>query len=290
MNKEEKNSHVLAFRRWLVYFSPYCRATPQGIREKYGKHRVIFDSSTQTWPDEIVLNLETTTENEAVIDFGKTKRNLLTNIYNWQISYPRERVFLALTDITACFRFQWLAADVTGAFGFLTEYLYFTSTSLVFGSNTSASSWEPFRRAIQTAMITVFFPRRKELAKKHEQLLDELLWSNDVEPSDDLTRAFPCKINTGVLDESGNLKPMTASIYVDDILAAAAFKENMRELLAAIIESIFTICGTPDVAVRQECPLSLEKWHELIIGPRKIVLGLVVGTDTMMVGITNKYI
>jgi hypothetical protein len=42
MNKEEKNSHVLAFKQWLVHFSPYCRATPQGIREKYRKHRVIF--------------------------------------------------------------------------------------------------------------------------------------------------------------------------------------------------------------------------------------------------------
>ena len=82
---------------------------------------------------------------------------------------------------------------------------------------------------------------------------------------------------------------MTASIYVDDILATAALKENMRELLAAVIESIFTICGTPDVAVRQ-CHLSLEKWHELIIRPRQIVLGLVVDTDTMLVGITNEYI
>jgi len=35
MNKEEKNSHVLPFKSWVVYFSPYCRATPQGIREKY---------------------------------------------------------------------------------------------------------------------------------------------------------------------------------------------------------------------------------------------------------------
>ena len=38
MNKEEKNSHVLAFRDLLVHFSPYCRATLQGIQEKYGKH------------------------------------------------------------------------------------------------------------------------------------------------------------------------------------------------------------------------------------------------------------
>jgi hypothetical protein len=83
MNKEEKNSHVLAFREWLAYFSPYCHATPHGIREKYGKHRVIFNSSTQTIPDEIVLNHETSTDNEAIIDFGKAKPNLLINIYNW---------------------------------------------------------------------------------------------------------------------------------------------------------------------------------------------------------------
>jgi hypothetical protein len=48
MNKEEKNSHVLPFKIWVVYFSPYCQVTPQGIQEKYEKYRVIFDSSTQT--------------------------------------------------------------------------------------------------------------------------------------------------------------------------------------------------------------------------------------------------
>jgi hypothetical protein len=31
MNKEEKNSHVLPFRQWLVHFSPYCHAMPQEI-------------------------------------------------------------------------------------------------------------------------------------------------------------------------------------------------------------------------------------------------------------------
>jgi len=49
MNKEEKNSHVLPFRRWVVYFSPFLRCTPQGMHEKNGKYRVILDSSTQTW-------------------------------------------------------------------------------------------------------------------------------------------------------------------------------------------------------------------------------------------------
>jgi hypothetical protein len=31
MNKEEKNSHLLPFRQWLVHLLPYCRATPQEI-------------------------------------------------------------------------------------------------------------------------------------------------------------------------------------------------------------------------------------------------------------------
>jgi hypothetical protein len=49
------------------------------------------------------------------------------------------------------------------------------------------------------------------------------------------------------------------------------------------------VCGRPDVAVRQ-CPLSLKKWHKLIVGPRQIVLGLVVDTTKMTVGITPEYL
>jgi hypothetical protein len=82
---------------------------------------------------------------------------------------------------------------------------------------------------------------------------------------------------------------MTANIYVDDILAVAALCDNMMRLLAAIIEAIFLVCGTPDIAVRQ-CPLSLKKWFDLIVGPRQIILGLVVDTNRMTVGITDEYI
>ena len=34
----------------------------------------------------------------------------------------------------------------------------------------------------------------------------------------------------------------------------------------------------------------LEKWFELIVGPRQIVLGLLVDTDKMTVSLTDKYI
>jgi len=137
-------------------------------------------------------------------------------------------------------------------------------------------------------MITVY-AQKDDLVDKHKILLDELMWSDDLSPRPDLTKAFPFDIIKGVIDDKGILLPMTANIYVDDVLAAAAHHKNMLRLLAAIIEAIFTVCGTPDMAVRQ-CPLSLEKWHELTVGPVQIALGLVINTNTMTVGITDEYI
>ena len=54
---------------------------------------------------EIVLNHETSTDHEAVIDFGQAKTHLLINIYNWR--YPLKVTLLALADITACFRLSF---------------------------------------------------------------------------------------------------------------------------------------------------------------------------------------
>ncbi len=54
MNKEERNSHVVPLLPWIVHFLPYMRATPRGMREKYNKIRVIFDSLMQTTSDEVV--------------------------------------------------------------------------------------------------------------------------------------------------------------------------------------------------------------------------------------------
>ncbi len=77
--------------------------TPHGIREKYNKFRVIFDLSTQTSLDEVVLNHKTSADGEAVINFGQAKIRLIINIYNSRVSYPDEIIYLPLADITACF-------------------------------------------------------------------------------------------------------------------------------------------------------------------------------------------
>ncbi len=83
-------------------------------------------------------------DHKATIDFGTMTTKLLTNIYNWRISFPDEVIYLALANITACFCFPRISADVAGAFGFLAEAFYFASTSHVFDSNASASSWDAF--------------------------------------------------------------------------------------------------------------------------------------------------
>jgi hypothetical protein len=120
----------------LLYSSRYA--------QKRGKYQVIFDASTQSHQHELVLNQVTDAEFKAITDFGQSKMLLYINIYNWRISFSDQVIYLVLADISACFRLPRIAADLTGAFGFLVNKLYFLLTSHVFGSNTSASLWEPF--------------------------------------------------------------------------------------------------------------------------------------------------
>ena len=146
------------------------------MHEENRKYPVIFDSSTQTWMNEVVLNHVTTTKLEATINFGKSKMNLLINIYNWRKSFPREIIYLVFSDITACFRFPRLSCDITGAFGFKAQSWYFLSTSHIFGSNTSASSWEPLRCAIKNLIPTYF--ARDDLVEKHKAYTYMLKWQD----------------------------------------------------------------------------------------------------------------
>ena len=148
----------------------------------------------------------------------------------------------------------------------MVDHLYFLGTSMVFKSNASASSWEPLRRAIQ-ALIPIF-SMRDDLVAKHKALLDMLVWYDDDTLDSTMIQAVGCAINPGISNQHG---PLKAFIHVEDILAAAVGKRNILRLLAAIIEAIFTVCGRAATEHRQ-CPLSIEKWEELVIGPVQIVL------------------
>ncbi len=60
-------------------------------------------------------------------------------------------------------------------------------------------------------------------------------------------------------------------------------------VLAAMIEAIFTVMGEPNNSVRQ-CPLAMDKWNELVIGPRQIGLRLIIDTNWLTVPIPLKYL
>ncbi len=60
--------------------------------------------------------------------------------------------------------------------------------------------------------------------------------------------------------------------------------EQMEMVLATMIEAIFTAMGEPTDSVRQ-CPLAMDKWNELVIGPRQIGLRLIIDTNRLTVTI-----
>jgi hypothetical protein len=126
MSKEDRHSHLLPVKLWVLHFSPWCCHTAQGMLTKPGKNpHVIFDASTKRHPHEVVLNDVMTTKFEANITFGMAKLKSLQRIYNWRVSHPKSKIYLAHMDITACFCFLRVHADLMGAFGFMVKQSHF---------------------------------------------------------------------------------------------------------------------------------------------------------------------
>jgi hypothetical protein len=203
-------------------------------KEKHGNFQVIFNSSTQTIPNKVVLNHETSKEFKAIINFGKAKINLFTNIYNWRITYPSKIIHLALGEITPGFRFPQISADLTGNFGCIAEKLYFISTSQFLDQTLQQVLGKPWGERYKK-IITVF-STRSYLVQKHRELL--LKWQEDAPVKHGLIQAFACEMSPGVMKKDpGVCAPLLANIYVDDILAAAVHKTTMERLLAGIIKA-----------------------------------------------------
>jgi hypothetical protein len=283
LNKEDKRSHFLPLQSWVPYFSPYCRHNSQGINKG---NRVVWDASTKRDPFEIVLNEVTDTELEAEISFGSTKMEVCKILYNIRASCPDTDIYLALADVTSCYRYPRIHPDLTGCFGFSANNLYFLATSMVFGSSGSAPSWEGHRRAIE-ALSEVFYTL-EGLVEKHKEYLDMLEWDITEPAEGELVRAVKCSVNKGFTDEEGNLLPIPSKMYVDDAIPIGLGIESIKKSLAAIIEAIFVVMGRPDERVRP-CHLSLEKWIGMIVSTRIVFVGLQFDTRRLTVGITTEY-
>ena len=125
-------------------------------------------------PWDKVMNEITSTELEAEITFGNVEQLFLRCLYNLRVTYPNLEIFIATADIKTCFRFPRICPDLAGAFGFFADGFYCLATAMVFGSNTSATSWEPFRRAIEG--LSVVYANREDLVEKHANYLDMIGW------------------------------------------------------------------------------------------------------------------
>ncbi len=66
----------------------------------------------------------------------------------------------------------------------------------------------------------------------------------------------------------------------------AISKENMEQVLAALIEAIFVVMGIPDTSVCQ-CSLAMDKWEKLHVAPIQTMLGLLIDTNRMIVSISD---
>jgi len=95
LNKEERNSHVVPFPRYFVFFSPYARTTPQTMvnaNSADNKARLCWDGTTTHAPHEIAMNQIMPTENEAAVTFGYVYMVFCMCIWNLRISYPNTEI------------------------------------------------------------------------------------------------------------------------------------------------------------------------------------------------------
>ena len=157
---------------------------------------------------------------------------------------------------------------------------------MVFGSTTSASIWEPNRRAIE-AMSEVF-ANRPDLVIKHRRYLD-MIWWDEIDPTVKITSAVACAIRRGLPAKLKSKIRQKACIFVDDALMLALCRSHMERVLGALIEAVFVVMGEPDTALRQY-PLAMDKWLKLVVGPILIMLGLIINTNKLTVAIPKKYV
>jgi hypothetical protein len=115
-----------------------------------------------------------------------------------------------------------------------------------------------------------------------------LKWE-EIDPSTKVTLAFSCTNNQSIIDDAGNQIDLPTHIYVNDALMLALDIDHMKTVLATMIEAIFVVMREPNVAVRQ-CSLAMDKWLELIIGPKQTMLGLIIITNRLTITIPFKYL
>ncbi len=104
-----------------------------------------------------------------------------------------------------------------------------------------------------------------------------------------ITCAYPCTIKRVIINENGTRMDLPAGIYIDNALMLAIDRAHIETVLVAAIKAIFVMMGKPNTTVRQ-CPLAMDKWSELVIGPMQTMLGLIIDANKLTISIPYKYL
>ena len=148
----------------------YPRENERVGARKEQKNCLCWDGSTKCNWWETTMKEVTPTDREADITFGYVYIASCILIFNLRISFPNEEILLAFIVISSCFRWPRIFPCLVGAFGFLIGPLFYAANAMVFGSVTSATSWEPFQRAISA--LAEFYFGKLYLKTKHKKWLD----------------------------------------------------------------------------------------------------------------------
>jgi hypothetical protein len=85
------------------------------------------------------------------------------------------------------------------------------------------------------------------------------------------------------LDDDGKPVPPPHNIYGDDNLLAEV-KKIMPQAIAAAIEEMFVLLGSPDLEVR-EMALSYKKFQGMLVSHQHTQLGMAIDTRKMTVSV-----
>ena len=292
MNKEDKNNFVIPLPSWLAPVIPHLFFTPQHILEKPGKKdRQIFDGSKRYNAHCTSLNMMTSTHLGVEDDclFGDVRERIWTRTYNLRVTYPCRDIIVHANDVKSCFRQLKLHPDSMGAFSYLIANQLFLSCGLPFGTDFSPQNWEPLRRILERLAEELFY--EDSLRDKHRKYLDQVEYDQALGHSTQgFSQAVPDRFNRGVLDAQGEPVPTPHAYYVDDGVYVEVFDtERVERALAASIEAIFILLGDSDLAHRQDA-VSFDKMIEMLISHFNRVLGHMINTRTLEVGVPQSFI
>ena len=293
ITKEHRNRFNMPLPCYIARYLPHSFLTPQHALTKVDKTlRLIYDATKRFTASSTPINAMTSTSQGSEMDclYGDTLITLLERIWDLRISYPTTEIVTHANDVKSCFKQMKLHPDIMPAFSIMVaDYLYLQS-ALPFGTDFSPQNWEPVRRIIEVLAEKLFAD--KSLVIKHHKYLVRLKWEPSLGKPRTFIPAKACTTRTGVLDNKGQPCPTPQRLFVDDSVYAEIYEDErtrIKQTIAAGIEAIFILLGHSDLSKRQD-PISFDKMEEMMVSHMNKILGQVIDTRLLDVGVPPAYI